>query len=312
MTPLKLQPIPYQGSKRALAPRIAKLFPRKVDTLYEPFAGSAAMVLYAAAHNSAKRFVIGDVYPELIGIWSLILSKPQTLCAEYRSVWEAQFSAGQKHFNLIRTRYNEERRPAQLLYLIARCVKNAVRFGRDGTFTQSVDKRRRGVHPDRLEQTIRKASSLLADRTDVFCGDFRECIAATRATDLVYMDPPYHGTTYSRDKRYAVQLEREALIEGISELNSRRVPFILSYDGRTGEKEYSEKLPPELRMTHFYINAGRSSQATLSGRSDTTFESLYISSGIAAAGIHGHLGFPEGSYPQATRSMIAGTFGWLV
>jgi DNA adenine methylase len=37
------------------------------------------------------------------------------------------------------------------------------------------------------------------------------------------------------------------------------------------------KLPDHLDLTHMELEAGRSSQATLLGRDDATFESLYIS-----------------------------------
>lgn len=277
MTPLAIQPIPYQGSKRALAPRIAKLFPKKVKTLYEPFAGSAAICLYAASYNLAERFVIGDVFPELIELWRLILNEPESISSEYRAVWNEQFETGATHFNVVRSKYNEDRNPAHLLYLIARCVKNAVRFNRRGDFTQSVDKRRTGVNPDKLEVTIHFASSLLRGRTELFCGDFRDCITKASKTDLVYMDPPYQGTTYGADKRYAAQLDRSHIVECLADLNRRSVPYVLSYDGKTGDKEYAAKLPDTLNLAHLYIDAGRSSQATLAGRAEQTLESIYIS-----------------------------------
>ena len=281
MTPLTLQPIPYQGSKRSLAPRIAKLFPSRIRTLYEPFAGSAAIAIYAAHNDLAQRFVIGDVYPELVSLWDLIINKPDEITTRYRELWRSQFDAGPTHFNSVRTHFNETREPAALLYLIARCVKNAVRFNKKGSFTQSVDKRRRGMNPDKMENTIRKVSGLLEKRTELFCGDFSECIAAATARDLVYMDPPYQGTTYGKDKRYAAQLERERLIASLDDLNARGVGFILSYDGRTGDKEYGEPLPETLGVTHLFINAGRSSQATLAGRDEVTLEGLYLSANIA-------------------------------
>ncbi len=53
-------PIPYQGSKRKLAPVIGRYLPDGIDTFYEPFAGSAAMTIYAAHHRRAKRFVVAD------------------------------------------------------------------------------------------------------------------------------------------------------------------------------------------------------------------------------------------------------------
>jgi DNA adenine methylase len=278
--PLNFQPIPYQGSKRRLAPRICKLFPRKIKTLYEPFAGSAAITIYAASHNLAQHFVIGDILPELVDLWRLIIDHPKEASSRYRALWTEQFKVGNDHFNITRSAYNTDKDPISLLYLIARCVKNAVRFNKNGAFTQSVDKRRTGVHPDKLERSIHTASSLLKGRSSLYSGDFKFCTASAQTGDLVYMDPPYQGTTYGHDKRYAAQLEREHLEEALRGLNERHVPFILSYDGKTGNKVYAEPLQDDLCTTHLSIHAGRSSQATLAGRAEDTVESLYISKSL--------------------------------
>ena len=61
------------------------------------------------------------------------------------------------------------------------------------------------------------------------------------------------------------------------------MPFrscIVCYDGRTGEKTFGKKLPESLELTHLYINAGVSAQATLNGKSEITYESLYISKSL--------------------------------
>jgi DNA adenine methylase len=283
MTPLLLQPIPYQGSKRALAPRICEIFPDRIETLYEPFAGSAAITIYAAHHELARSFVIGDVFEELVDLWDLIIHKPALVSDRYLALWTEQFDKGHAHFNEVRARYNENRDPIDLLYLIARCVKNAVRFNQKGHFTQSVDKRRTGMQPDKMARTVHAVSKLLRGRTRLFKGDFRDCIATAKANDLVYMDPPYQGTTYGRDKRYAAQLCRETLIDALHELNARDVSYVLSYDGKSGEKSYGDPLPPSINASHLLLHAGRSSQATLSGRDDETIESLYVSKALDVA-----------------------------
>jgi DNA adenine methylase len=284
MAALLLQPIPYQGSKRSLAPRICKVFPEKIDVLYEPFAGSAAITLYAAYHGLARSFVIGDVYPQLIELWSLIINHPAYVAERYGALWAEQFIDGHaQHFNSVRSRFNEDQDPIALLYLITRCVKNAVRFNRKGHFTQSVDKRRRGMQPDKMARTVQAVSGLLRGRTRIFAGDFRECIASAKAGDIVYMDPPYQGTTYGRDKRYAAQLERDTLVEALHDLNERQVSYVLSYDGQSGEKSYGAPLPFTIKASHLSLHAGRSSQATLSGRRDETIESLYVSEALEAA-----------------------------
>lgn len=279
--PLTIQPIPYQGSKRALAPRICSLFPERVKTLYEPFAGSAAVTLFAASHNLADSFVIGDTYAPLVKLWALIIDNPNELSERYAIVWHGQFEST-THFNDKRAEFNETRDPVLLLYLIARCVKNAVRFNRHGHFTQSADKRRTGMKPDRVTRTAYAVSRLLKGRTSLFCGDFRDCVKSADISDLIYMDPPYQGTTYGTDKRYAAGLEREHLINALHDFDAQDVPYILSYDGQMGEKTYGEPLPNTIDADHLSIHAGRSSQATISGRDDETIESLYVSRSLKA------------------------------
>lgn len=273
--PLSIQPIPYQGSKRALAPRICSLFPEGIETLYEPFAGSAAVTLFAAAHELAEHFVIGDIYVPLVDLWEMIIENPDELSDRYSAIWHGQID-DPLHFNDKRAEFNESGDPVLLLYLVARCVKNAVRFNRQGKFTQSADKRRMGMKPDRVTRTTHAVSRLLKGRTSLFRGDFRDCVKDVGRSDLVYMDPPYQGTTYGTDKRYAVGLERDRLVDALHDFDARSVPYLLSYDGQTGEKTYGEPLPETVDAERLAVHAGRSSQATISGRADETIESLYI------------------------------------
>ena len=279
MKPLSIQPIPYQGSKRALAPRICQLIPEGVQTLYEPFAGSAAISIYAATHKLADNFIIGDSFGVLIDLWELIIEKPDELSERYAEIWHGQFK-NLDHFNDVRASYNESPDPVQLLYLVARCVKNAVRFNKHGHFTQSADKRRTGMKPDRVIRNSHAVSNLLKGRTTLFRGDFNNCIENATSNDLVYLDPPYQGTSYGPDKRYAHQLERDDLIKSLHSLDEKSIPYVLSYDGRMGNKTYGEPLPDSIKAKMLEICAGRSSQATLSGRADITFESLYVSHGL--------------------------------
>jgi len=60
-------------------------------------------------------------------------------------------------------------------------------------------------------------------------------------------------------------------------MNTEGVSFIVSYDGRTSDKIFGKPLPAFLNLHLVEICAGRSSQSTLSGRDDITYESLYIS-----------------------------------
>ncbi len=220
--------------------------------------------------------MIGDSLPAMIELWRGIVERPHETAERYRILWSQQHGDAD-HYGRVRARYNIGHDPLDLLYLICRCVKNAVRFNTRGEFTQSADQRRMGMHPDRMRNAIEAASSLLRDRVELRCGDWLETCADASARDFVYLDPPYLGTSTGRDKRYHAQLTREALLDGLAQLRTRGVPFALSYDGATGTKKYGPPLPAHLQLAHLLLDAGRSAQATLNGRNERTIESLYLS-----------------------------------
>lgn len=270
-------PIPYQGSKRRLALRIlAVVGERRFARLYEPFAGSAALTLAGAARSVADAFVIGDSLEPLVAIWDRVLAAPDALADRYGELWRRQDFAG------VRAEFNAAPDPARLLYLLARCVKNAPRFG-PGGFNQSADRRRLGMRPERMRRELLAAGRLLGGRTATFAGDAERCLAAARPGDLVYLDPPWQGTTEGADKRYHQGFDRARLEALLAGLNAHGVPWILSYDGRSGARTYGPPLPSRLWGAHLALDAGRSSQATLSGRSELTIESLYVSPSLLQA-----------------------------
>lgn len=270
-------PIPYQGSKRKLAPAILSYFPRSVDVLLEPFAGSAAVTIAAAVHGKARRFHINDCLEPLVGIWRLILAEPQNISDRYRLIWEAQLDDPRSYYDRIRDEFNTDADPVKLLYLLARCVKNAVRFNSDGLFNQSPDNRRLGMRPKKMTRSIWGANEVLKERTETSSEDFATMVESATTSDLIYMDPPYQGTSTGKDHRYFQSLSPERFAAELGKLVGRDIRFIISYDGRCGNREYGSALPEHLRLTRIEVNAGRSSQATLNGRDDLTYESLYLS-----------------------------------
>ena len=281
MMPKIPHPIPYQGSKRNLAPAIGHHVPADIGTWYEPFAGSAAMALWVAQHCRPRRIVLGDSLPPIAQLWTAILADPHGTATRYAEIWTGQRSGDPSYFNRVRERFNESRDPVDLLYLLCRCVKNAVRFNAKGKFTQSVDKRRLGMRPEKMRVAVEDAAKLLHGRTEIRAGDWLDTLADARPGDFAYMDPPYLGTSTGRDRRYAEWMTQERLVAGLRTLNARRIRFALSYDGMCGGKVYGPPLPDDLGMTRLHLHAGRSSQATLNGGTDETVESLYLSESLA-------------------------------
>lgn len=274
-------PIPYQGSKRNLATEILRYFPERVTTLIEPFAGSAAITLAAAARGLAAHYVINDLNKPLVDLWRAIVESPEKLTRQYESLWRAQQENRREFYDKVRDAFNRTGRPDYLLYLLARCVKASVRYNADGKFNQSPDNRRLGALPATLREHILGASHLLHGKTEFSSLDYREVVAQATPNDLIYMDPPYQGVCGERDPRYLKGVLVDDFVEVLESLNYREINYLVSYDGRTGGRVHGRKLPDRLKLHLLELPAGRSSQATLLGRAEVTVESLYLSPALA-------------------------------
>lgn len=276
----KTQPFPYQGSKRSLAPTIIPLM-GDFGRVVEPFAGSAAVSIAARATGLAGPGVIADVNAPLMDLWREILNAPEELADTYSKLWEAQQDDPKVFFNMVRDRFNDAPRPADFLYLLNRIVKGALRYGRDGRMNQGPDNRRLGARPNVVRTRLRRVSALMAG-TEVVTGSYEDVLASVNPdTDVVYMDPPYQGTTVSRDRRYISGVSRTHFEEQLAILIERGVPFIVSYDAITTDDKYGKPLDPALGLTHVHVTSGTSAQGTLTGNAHMSVESLYLSPTLA-------------------------------
>jgi DNA adenine methylase len=268
--------IPYQGSKRALAHVIIPLLPTDTSTLIEPFAGSAAITIAARYSQVAKRAIISDINEPLMALWIRILTDPAALADDYESLWRQQRHDPRAFYDEVRAKFNATKEPHLLLYLLARCVKAAVRYGRNGDFNQSPDNRRLGAMPGTMRRRLIETSRVLTETIAISC-DYTELLSVADESSVVYMDPPYQGVSNVRDHRYMRGLEKHEFEKELRKASSAGISFILSYDAVTETRTYGNALSGDLGLTHLHIIAGRSSQATLQGIHKVTVESLYLS-----------------------------------
>src|SRR6218665_2094081 len=275
-------PIPYQGSKRNLAGQIMRFYPEGVGRLIEPFAGSAAMTIASAFYFKANRFIINDINKPLIQLWDCIINNPKAISKRYRDIWHGQLGCEEAYYYEIRDKFNETQKPELLLFLLAKCVKAAVRYNSQGNFNQSPDKRRSGRNPQMMGDDILRVSRLLKGKAEIYSADYADMLDLAVPGDLIYMDPPYQGTGVNGGFNYAGRIEFDRFAVSLFELNRKNIPYILSYDGRTGNKTFGNPLPDNLNLTKIEINAGRSSQATLLNRNEITYEAVFLSPALAA------------------------------
>jgi DNA adenine methylase len=273
-------PIPYQGSKRHIAKYIVPFFPHEMGMLIEPFAGSAAISIAAACYGKASRFHLNDINEPLMAVWREIINDPLGIAESYERLWTEQLGNERQFYDHVRDEFNRTHRADYLLYLLARCVKASVRYNPKGEFNQSPDNRRLGRNPKRMADDIFAVSNLFRGRTTITSKDYREVLQVAAKRDLVYMDPPYQGVCSSGDPRYYSGVEFDEFMQALDRLNRRRISFVLSYDGRTGNKSFGRELPRELELYRIEVEAGRSSQSTLLGGSAMTYESIYLSKAL--------------------------------
>lgn len=276
--------VQYQGSKRILAPQILPYMPLRFERLIEPFAGMAAITIATAKARRAEYYVVNDLNKPLVDVLQSVIETPKTLVEDYTRVWSEQFSykgGSIEHYYKVRDDFNSgNQSAANMLYLLARCVKGSVRYGINGHFNQSPDKRRNGTSPKTLKLNIDAISYYLKGKTSFSSKDYREVLEEAKPSDIVYMDPPYQGVSNVRDSRYYSGIDFAEFIETIDRLNRRGINFLISYDGVCGNKQYGEDLPDELGLKKVLLNAGLSSQSILLGKKEVTYEALYISRGL--------------------------------
>ena len=273
--------VQYQGSKRNLAPQILQYIPKRFNRLIEPFAGMAAITIAVAKQRRADHYLLNDLNEPLVNVLMECITHPQRLIDEYTRVWSEQLTyqgGSVEHFYKVRDDFNKgNQSAANMLYLLARCVKGSVRYSSSGQFNQSPDKRRMGTNPKNLARNVFLISSYLKDKTEFSSVDYREVTRNARRGDVVYMDPPYQGVCSSRDCRYFSGIDFNDFVECVDDLNRRGIDFIISYDGTCGDKQYGIDLPEELGLRKIMLNAGLSSQSLLLGKKETTVEALYLS-----------------------------------
>lgn len=276
--------VQYQGSKRILAPQILQYMPRKINRLIEPFSGMAAITIAVAMQKRASQYLVNDLNEPLVRVLSEAVNDPLGLVKSYKKVWERQFDfvgGSIEHYYKVRDDFNAgDKSAANMLYLLARCVKGSVRYSSAGLFNQSPDKRRNGTSPKNIEKNILIISSILKGKADFMSKDYREVLKLARPGDVVYMDPPYQGVCSNRDNRYFSGIDFNEFIEAIEDLNKRKIDYIISYDGSCGDKQYGVDLPESLGLKKVLLKAGLSSQSLLLGKREITFESLYLSKNV--------------------------------
>ena len=260
--------IKWSGSKRLVASQLAQQFPR-FERYFEPFVGGGAMLPYS---RHRKGFA-GDIIPELICLWNEIKEHPSRVADEYERRWNDLQKRGADVYYIVREDFNRTRNCHDFLFLSRTCVNGLIRFNGNGDFNNSFHLSRPGINPETFRQQIyewSKAVSLIEFKAQ----DYRSTLADACEGDFVFLDPPYGGTKgrYTKDEFVLNDFYLE-----LESLNRRGVKWMLTFDGKAGERSYDYAPPQELYKVKFSVDTGNSAFVKVENkRIDKIEESVYL------------------------------------
>lgn len=256
----KNNPIKWSGSKAPLAEEIiTKYFPKTpIDTYYEPFCGSCAVMLEAVKHHDIKNVICSDLNQDLINLWNEIKNNPERLAGSYKDKWqvfnqydeETTIEANRKlWYTHIRKKYNEYRTPENFLFLLRTSYNGLVRYNSKGGFNSPCHFLRPGIEPYKLEKYILEMSDLLNKNNVRFiCCSYTDI--KPEKNDFVFLDPPYdksYGTMYNGC------IDEDILVNWCNDLSCG---YAMTYNGNRGNN-LGRTLP--LRDIELYELTGKNS-----------------------------------------------------
>lgn len=265
--------IKWSGSKDSQADAIIEKIPNDIKTYYEPFLGGGSVFLKLLEQdNNIEEFIVSDINSELIGIYRLIQYDPDKLLDAYHQHYHIFNSKDiqyrKEYFNYIRTKFNFEKTPEDLYWIMRTTTNGMPRYNKMRMFNNSCHFSRPGMSPDKVEKIVLKYNKLMNERNviTIFC-HYGEL--TYRENGLLYLDPPYENTKgmYHRD------FNNERFIQW---LNSIDVKWILSYDGMVNDVKVQHIAPKHVR--HEYLVSGNSSFRRVIGNSKDSIvkESVYM------------------------------------
>ncbi len=253
-TPPKSQLLKWVGNKQRFAAEIARFFPTKFNTFYEPFIGSGAVI----ATVSPSKGVGSDAFEPLIEIWKKLQTDPKGLIEWYADRRNRLENEDKKVvYEDVKASFNTKHNGADFLYLTRSCYGGIIRFRKSDGYMSTPC----GVHtPIPVNTFIKRVKEWNTRLRNVnfHTLDYKDAFDMAKEGDLIYCDPPY---SHSQSILYGAQdFKLIELFGKIQEAKDKGVRVALSIDGKKKSGNYLCNLPiPEnLFEEEIFVSVGKS------------------------------------------------------
>lgn len=189
-------PMNYIGGKAKLLPQLIPLFPSKINTLYDVFAGGGNII----ANVSAKSYKANDLNDFVIGILEAFYRKDinNILSEIYAIINKYSLSKeNQDGFLRLRSDYNANKSPLMLYTLICYSFNYQFRFNNNLDYNTPFG-HNKSHFSDKLKARLIQFVERLQMRDISFSSQFFDKFLLSQnfnSGDFVYLDPPYFITT---------------------------------------------------------------------------------------------------------------------
>jgi DNA adenine methylase len=179
----------WVGGKGRIVGQILQAIPEEIKGRYiDPTLGSGAVPLRILQEKRAlaSQMVLSDLNPHLIACWKAVQKNPDELLKRTQILQDRPFKDVKES-----APSNEMDQAARFLFLQAKSFNGLWRENREGTYNVSQDPSKKG--PVGNEQAIKQASRAIKG-AKILVADMFAAIEGAGQDDVIYCDPPYHGT----------------------------------------------------------------------------------------------------------------------
>lgn len=261
------QLLKWVGNKQRFAQEIISYMPSHINTYYEPFLGSGAVLGSLALQNlnelipntTVKEFVGSDELAPLIEIFNYVENDPDTLVNRY-GYWRDQIDNGldkKTVYNKALESFNKSQNGLDFAFVTRASFSGIVRFRKSDHYMSTPVGPHTPISTDNFRKRVAVWNKVLNGIQSSFeHANYLEMMRKAKTDDLVYCDPPYGN---SQAILYGAQaFSFDELVQEIKACKDRGVKVMLSYNGLTKSRKVDTrpKLPEGLFESVAEIDVG--------------------------------------------------------
>ena len=226
-------PLNYIGGKYKILSPIFEVFPEKIDTFVDLFAGG----FNVGINVDANRIICNDQITYLIELYEYLESTPveEVLSAIKERIDEYNLTRrNAEGYSALKDRYNETKNIVDFFVLTFYAFNHQIRFNNNQKFNTPFGKERSSYNSSIEKNLISFCEALKSKNIEFYNKDFLGLdLSDLGPEDLVYCDPPYLISTGSyNDGRRGFKdwtpVEEKQLLDLLDRLERQKVRFALS------------------------------------------------------------------------------------